>query len=130
MHRHANIYKLKKLSLIDYSWELWSVLNGEDLRIDAISHEFSHNNIAQLTTEWPEGPRKFYNYLFLHPSRLCEIVPPYSIEKFGTFVESVFYVGKGTDLRSLDHFKEARVNHPFRAIHKVKLHVFIPVPAT
>ena len=93
------------------------------MRIDDIS---DHTNIAQLTTEDPEGPCKFYNYLLLHPSRLYEIVPPYSIEKFRTFVESVFYVGKGTELRFLDHFKEGRLNNFLFC--QVNLHEVIPLP--
>ena len=88
------------------------MLNKGKLRIDDISPEFSCIDIAQLTLSLddddPEGPRKFYNYLLLHPSRLYEIVPPYSIEKFRTFVESVFYVGKGTGLRYLYHLEDAR----------------------
>ena len=100
------------------------MLNRGYFRIDGISHELSDINIAQLTLVGKEGPRKFYNYLLLHPSRLCEIVPPYSIEKFRTFVESVFYVGKGTDMRFLDHFKEART------VSQVKLHEVILLPAT
>ena len=78
----------------------------------SISRELSDIDIAQLTLVGQEGPRKFYNYLLLHPSRLYEIVPPYSIEKFRTFVESVFYVGKGTDLRFLDHFEDAKKVSP------------------
>ena len=95
------------LSLLVYHPELGSVLNRGNLRIDDISHEFSHIDIAQCTLDGREGPRKYYNYLLLYPSRLNEIVPPYSNEKFRTFVESVFYVGKGSGMRFLDHFEDA-----------------------
>ena len=77
------------------------------MRIDDVSYEFYHIDITQCTLDGREGPRKFYNYLLLHPSRLHEIVPPYSIDKFRTFVESVFYVGKGSSMRFLDHFEDA-----------------------
>ena len=105
------------------------MLNRGNLRIDDISDEFSRIDLAYFTKENPEGPAKFYNYLLLHPSRLNEIVPPYSIEKFRTFVESVFYVGKGTGLRFLDHFKEAiaKVNNSQRSVCQVKLHDVIPL---
>ena len=82
------------LSLLVYHPEIGSVLNGGNLRIDDVSYEFYHIDITQCTLDGREGPRKFYNYLLLHPSRLHEIVPPYSIDKFRTFVESVFYVGE------------------------------------
>ena len=95
------------LSLLVYHPELGSVLNGRNLRIDDISYDFSHIDITQFTLHGREGPRRYYNYLLLHPSRLHEIVPPYSNEKFGTFVESVFYVGKGSGMRFLDHFEDA-----------------------
>ena len=51
-----------------------------------------------------------FNYLLLDPSQLGQLGPGEkdSTEQFRTFVEAVFYVGKGKNARSLQHLKDAK----------------------
>ena len=57
--------------------------------------------------------RTCFNYLLLDPrnTRAVKEGPDGegdSVNKFRTFVESVFYIGKGKNARSLQHLKDAR----------------------
>ena len=50
-----------------------------------------------------------FNYLLLDP-RVFKVSPDESVEldHFKEFVESIFYVGKGKNARSMQHLKEAK----------------------
>lgn len=71
-----------------------------------------------LVASLPTSPRSkrdwftktHFNYLLLDPAHLdkMDACQRDSVQQFRTFVEAVFYVGKGKNARSLQHLKDAR----------------------
>lgn len=70
------------------------------------SKPFQHHRRVQVERVgqvYRSGPQKYYTYLLIN----LEILESEEMPSFQTFLESVFYIGKGVDRRSRHHGRDA-----------------------
>ena len=122
---------LYPILLVGYKYELALVLNGTVPIPDFSSleqevfrsfrkppppsplHTSTFPNHFPLSTDTPrtrDGRTKtHFNYLLLDPRKVQGLSRGVvNLDVFRTFVESIFYVGKGKNARSLQHLKDAK----------------------
>ena len=105
------------LTFIGYNYELSLVLNGtapipdysalENQLFQSLRHP---QKITVATTPKARDAvtKTHFNYLLLDPRKNGGGKASNELEMFQVFVESVFYVGKGKNARSLQHLKDAQ----------------------
>ena len=130
MHVHVHDYAVfvYARTCIGFRYELSLVLNGVS-PIPNVTHleekivqEFSNTptvtratNPHTSTTVTCSGLtssryhiRDNFNYLLLDPPELASCPPANDLIGFKTFVESIFYIGKGKNSRPIQHLKDAK----------------------
>ncbi len=121
-------YAASVYACVGFRYELSLVLNGVS-PIPNVTHleekivqEFSNTpTVARATSPHTSTTvtlsgltssryhvRDNFNYLLLDPPELASCPPANDLTPFKTFVESIFYIGKGKNSRPVQHLKDAK----------------------